>query len=193
MLNQLNRLMSHEHDKQPSAPLTLEAVIRRSKEHLQKHGTHLPMILIEGEQQSIAIGVGDMPNTASMRVRHLFVVGYAAAQQEAMPKHLNQLFFITEGWMSVSDDGTLPNAPPSEDPSRREVLLFHHLQLPDLQSQVATVEIFRDEQGQIIRLDEVAAQVHSDQQIQSPLLPAFAAGYQLGISGATEAGKDTKN
>ena len=53
--------------------------------------------------------------------------GYALAQSGEVGD-LRQVFFISEGWMIVGEEGKPPVSPrPSEDPKRMEVLVVSNL------------------------------------------------------------------
>lgn len=181
--------MNHERHNPPPEWRSFEDVVAHSKEHLLQHGTHLPMVIVDGERQSMVVGINDLPDTAAMRIQHLFVVGYAVAQADEANQHLKQLFLITEGWLSIGKAGNLPHLPPSEDPDRHEVLLIMHLRLKERQSRLAAVEILRDEQGNIHKLNDLKPPQLPDEPFESPLLLAFAAGYQAGRMGIDSEGE----
>jgi hypothetical protein len=90
-----------------------------------------------------------------------------------------QVFFITEGWLSFTDNGELQTRP-SEDPKRLEVLLIAGLYLLHAKHSLVILEMVRDKADQLIELREHRRLVE-DGRTDSPLLNAFVMGYTAGL------------
>ena len=87
-------------------PLTLEQIISNAKEIMFRDGNHVPMLIIEGGKSLVAGQIPDLPETHKKRVELMRSLGQAAAKSGRVDQ-LQQVFMVTEGWMSVArEDGT---------------------------------------------------------------------------------------
>jgi hypothetical protein len=160
---------------------SIQDVVQRAKEVLLKDGYHIPTVIAEGDKQAIITQIDKLAPTHNERTQQMFVLGFALARQADIGT-LEQAFLITEAWMSVAREGTLPEVMPSQDPERREILIIAQAVLDPPKTGAIVFEMKRDTEGNLIGVDE-ANQVlggkpeHSD----SPLLTAFIIGF-LGSS-----------
>ena len=93
---------------------------------------------------------------------------------------LQQVIFISEGWMSTGE-GPPPESRPSQDPARKEVLLVSNLTIRDHRSRMVIFKMVRDVEGELTELRDL--QLHGEYgegQAETPLLDAFADGFYIG-------------
>lgn len=102
---------------------TLESITQIAKRTLLRNGTHLPTVVVEGNKQSIGIYIDQFAPTHEERAYQLYLLGYALAQTKEVGV-LQQVFLISEGWMSVAAEGKPPQSPPSQDLQRKEALII---------------------------------------------------------------------
>ena len=174
--------MKDEREKSTKLPLTLHKVAESAKEILLAEGKYAPMLLVEGSKQTLAIDLEELPESMTKRARQLIVAGFAVARDYNLGE-LQQAFFVSEGWMSLPDEGIMLDVPPSQDPNRREVLMISHLKMPDFQMAANIIELLRDGNGILRELRDYRPPMGGEESIFNPLLLAFAAGYQAGTKG----------
>jgi len=162
---------SPEQEPQPSR-LSLEEVIRTAKEITLQDGGHVPTVLAEGGGVTIATQL-EFRGTHQERVATMHAAGFALGKSGQLSQ-LEQVFFISEGWMSRHQRGT-PPVPPSEDPHRIEVLLVSRLDVAQKRNELAVYEIVRQGEA-VVDLSHQGDLSSYD----SPLLKAFAVGFQMG-------------
>ena len=86
---------------------------------------------------------------------------------------IEQVFYVFQGWSSPA---RTPYIRPSLDPNRHEVLVISAL---DAKTNTQTLQMYaciRDTKQAVIDLKRVLPE---DAEAESPLLPAFLAGYRL--------------
>jgi acetolactate synthase regulatory subunit len=99
---------------------------------------------------------------------------------------LKQVFFISEGWMNMTQDGKQPEIRPSLDPQRTEVLLISQLNVINDLAKVVLLEMKRDTNGTLYALENVDGRLpEPESSVKSPLLEAFAIGF-LGFTHDTK-------
>jgi len=133
--------MNDERDNRP-ARMTLEEVARLAKASALEHGGHVAMVIAEGSNRSV---VGQLPELAAThegRARQMFGAGLALGQRGEVG-NLEQVFFVTEGWMS-GGEGRLPQIPPSQDPNRKEVLVVSNFTVQERTTRMVILEMIRD-------------------------------------------------
>jgi len=163
-------------------PLTLEKVVGIAQETLLQEGEHLPTLVVEGKQGTATVVLAEFGASTEERAAQLFRAGAMLSQREELGG-LQQVFLVTEAWMSAAREGKLPELPPSQDPERREVLIITHLDASQIeaQAQVAIREILRDESGELREL--APREEWEGAEVKSPLLAAFVLGYATGLQG----------
>ena len=169
--------MSKEQYHQP-ARLTLDDVARKAQEVLLEDGYHVPTLILERDGQATVTQVNPMAETSAARVEQLQRVGFMLAQQEdvVIPQ---QVFFITEGWMSMVDKDQKHPSRPSEDPHRKEVLLVTVLDMRERGSSTSVFEMSRDDEQRLSALHPL--QMGEDERMDSPLIEAFVQGFAMGL------------
>ena len=174
--------MSHEHDQRPD-PLTFEQIAESAKEHLLAKGSHPPLLVLEGDADTVGIEL-DFPKTSERRQELLYVVGLGVARTGVVGA-LRQVFLVSEAWMSTPDDLDSNFRPPAEDPQRREILLIMSRRPEASLMRVVALEMRRDSEGAVRELNEITPEVSDNTNAVSPLLNAFVAGYTQGRASLT--------
>ena len=173
--------MNKERENRPST-FTLEEVVRIAKEVALEHGGHVPTLIAEGNKRAFGGQIANLPETHEDRVRWMLSAGYALAQSGEVGD-LRQVFFISEGWMVVGDEGAPLASRPSLDPKRKEVLVISNLSTREQESQLVIFEMVRDVEGQLAELRDIQLPDENEEgHAETPLLDAFVDGFRMGVS-----------
>lgn len=159
--------------------LTLEDVVRSAQEMLLRQDNHPPTGLAEGSLQAVVFQFGEFGKTVMERARLMFEAGLGLAQSQQIGE-LRQVFFIMEGWMSGPGQGQRPILPPSQDPRRKEVLIISSFTVQSRRTRVVVFEVRRDKHRRVISPREFDPNISKDAAVESPLLAAFVAGFEVG-------------
>jgi hypothetical protein len=165
--------MHNEREPKPQ-PLTLEEVIRVAKENLIQYGNHVPTVIADGSNQPVIIQIQDIADTHEGRLQQMFTVGFIVAQSGEVGE-LEQVFLITEAWMSSAGPDDLPLIRPSQDPQRKEILLVSSINVPARKQRSAVVEMVRDQAGNIEALRDHP--FGEEEEGENKLFTAFVAGF----------------
>ena len=141
-------------------------------------GNHVPILIVEGSRGLAISQMRDVPDTHDERLLLMRSLGQAAATSRKLGL-LKQVFFISEGWMSLGDQGRPPELRPSEDPNRKEVLIISGLELKARQKSLKLFEMIRDPEQRVVDLAELIPPHDKDGRIEIPLLDAFVEGFRL--------------
>lgn len=158
--------------------LSFDEIVFNAKEIILKDGMHVPTIIVEGNKNLIAGQVRDMPYTHGERVELMRFLGQATARSGKI-QELRQVFMISEGWLSVPKDGETENLRPSQDPDRKEVLIVSGIKIQERKKQIKALEIVRDGDSRVSRLEEFLPDAKENETIDIPLLDAFVWGFQM--------------
>lgn len=161
---------------------SFEELTRIAREVTLSYGHHVPTLVVQGDKEPVVVQIPSLPPTHEQRLRMMFTAGSALAESGALTS-LEEVFFISEGWMSVAAEDGLPEVPPSQDPQRREVLIVSGLEVKTGQAGMTIFEMLRDEEGNLAELAEIEQQGREDTQVESPLLDAVVAGFQRTLRG----------
>lgn len=164
--------MPKENTSKP--PLPFREVIRVAREVTLRDGYHRPTVIVDGSLNTIATQIDQLAPTHEGRAQQMFLLGAILAEQEEFGV-LQQVFLITEAWMSVTTLENPVQARPSQDPNRKEILAVSRLQFEPLQTDIVVFEMQRNEKGNLVRLAQQAASEKVDS-AESPLLQALAIG-----------------
>ena len=96
---------------------------------------------------------------------------------------LEQVFFIAEGWFSITRADRSPVLPPTADPDRKEVLFISNLKVKEHQASLVIFEMVREDEALVELKPLEAASESQTHAVNAPLLDAFAAGFRRGASG----------
>lgn len=80
-------------------PITLEEIVSNAQEIMMRDGKHVPVLIMEADNKVMAGQILDMPPTHGERVELMHFLGQAAAKSGRV-NQLQQVFMVTEGWMS---------------------------------------------------------------------------------------------
>ena len=166
-------------NKNETHPESLDIITELAQTEALKHGGHVPTILVTGTEKGMVGQLPELPDTHEGRAQILFNAGYTLAQEGSLGLPI-QVFFISEAWLSLPEDGEL-KVRPSEDPNRIEILLIAGLHLLQQIHSFVAIEMIRDEAEQLIELREHSRHV-GEGRSYSPLLDAFLLGYHAGLS-----------
>ena len=161
------------------AAYTLNTVSKMAQEAALLKGYHVPLLLADGDLNALVLSLDELAESHQARAQQLFFIGMMMAQGGQVGV-LQQVFFVSEGWMSVAEDGKSIEQMPSQDPKRKEVLLVSQLQVEEKQTHINILEMKRDKKGKLRSL-EPFSQIVEQAEVQSPLLNAFALGF-LGLA-----------
>lgn len=159
-------------------PLTLEQIISNAKEIMLRDGNHVPMLIVEGRKSLVAGPIPDLPETHKERVELMRSLGQASAKSGRVD-HLQQVFMVSEGWMSVASEDQPVEIRPSQDPNKKEVLIISAIRMKERKKQMKVFEILRDSNEQVVDLQEfLPDEKKKDKSVEIPLLDAFVQGFQ---------------
>ena len=153
-----------------------EEIVANAKELVLESGHHLPVVIIEGSKNLIVSSFQDLPSTHGERMRMMRFVGQAAARSGQVG-HLEQVFMVSEGWMSMAHEDNPPKMRPSEDPNRKEVLIISGFDIQQRKKNLKLFEMVRDKNQHVIALPEILPPQTKDGKVEIPLLDAFAEGF----------------
>ncbi|SRR6266540_3853299 len=137
--------MSPERDQNR---VTLEEIISNAKEIMVRDGNHLPTLILEASKSLVVGKIPDLPPTHGERVELMRFLGQAAAKSGRVDQ-IQQIFMVTEGWMSVASEDKPPEIQPSQDPNRKEVLIITAIQIKERKKHMKVFEILRDSTKQV--------------------------------------------
>lgn len=147
-------------------------MVREAKEFVLKHGEHLTLLVASGEKGRLYIYLPDFPDEYAEKVHFLFNVGREAGATKS-PGRLNKVFLVMEAWQ-----GRNIHIRPSQDPNRIEVLIIGCLDMATKEQSATRLEYIRDANGILREIkDMVLPDGQTVAKAESPLLPAFVAGY----------------
>jgi hypothetical protein len=174
--------MSTERKEGKPGQFTFERVVSKAREFTLKEGGHIPVLIAQGRTGNVVMGMEIPPGFRGERFDLMFAAGMHVAKGDRVGQ-LEEVFFISEGWMSVAEEKP-PAAPPSQDPKRIEVLQITGIDITEGDHvQMQVLEMVRDRQGGLIDLAEFESlQADNEGRAESPLLSAFLDGYRKGIS-----------
>lgn len=161
--------------------MNITEIVQHAKDDLLKEGEHRPWMYVEFEEKELnLIAFADFPyETTLEKQKALFGLGRKLGT-ESPGKNICQIIFIVEAWMSsYRSDEKRKYVAPSKDPNRKEVLtvqvLDANLATRTITESVHIVDMLRDGSGELVdllhRKDEM-------QEVHSPLLTAFLAGFE---------------
>lgn len=122
--------------------IDFEEIVSIAKELVLRDGHHVPIIIVEDNRKLITGQISDMPATHGEKVELMRHLGQAAAKSGKV-EQLNQVFMVSEGWMSVAGEGNLSQMRPSKDPNRKEVLIISCINVMDRRKHLKLFEILR--------------------------------------------------
>jgi len=159
-------------------PITLEEVISNAKEIMLRDGNHVPVLIMEADNKLVAGQIPDLPPTHGERADLMRFLGQAAAKSGRV-NQLQQIFMVTEGWMSEASEDKPSELRPSDDPNKKEVLIISAIQMKERKKHLKVYEVFRDQHEQVIGIEEFSPEAKNEESVEVPLLDAFVQGFQF--------------
>ena len=152
--------------------------VKRPRRLRSKTGHHVPVLIVEGSR-GLAMGqMRDMPDTHGERLELMRSLGEAAARSGKLGR-LEQVFFVSEGWMSVANQGkaaglaAIPGSQSERSPDRLRAGTAGPAK------SLRIFEMIRNPQQQVVDLAELCPLTTKDGTIEIPLLDAFSQGFRL--------------
>ena len=136
-----------------------------------RDGECSPIVFARGTKGNVYMPLPEV-KTLPERVAIMNQAGKRMAE-DGMVGEIEQVIYVFQGWASPS---RTPFIRPSLDPNRNEVLVISAL---DAKTNTQTLQMYaciRDTKQAVIDLKRV---LPGDAEAESPLLPAFLAGYRL--------------
>jgi len=168
-------------NRQRPQPINFELVTQLAREVLLRDGFHAPTLIVDGSTNPVAIQIDQLAPTFEGRAHQMFVAGQSLAHTGSAGR-LRGVYFVSEAWLSLGQEGKLPRLRPSKDPKRIEVLMVSGLEINSRQVRLAIYEMLRDRAGQLREIRAWEYPDNPDDAADTPLLEAFLAGF-IGTSG----------
>lgn len=130
-----------------------EQIVERAKKLTLMDGGHVPILIAAGSRTRSIYNFSVMPDTHDERFLLMQSAGRYLAEHGKIGR-LRQVFFISEGWMSMASRDKPPQMRPSEDPSRKEVLIVSGLDIEGQKKYMQLFEMVRDQNKKIVELPE---------------------------------------
>jgi len=144
-----------------------------------RDGKHVPVLIMEASKNLVVGQIPDMPATHGERVELMRFLGQAAAKSGRVDQ-LQQVFMVSEGWMSMASEDKPAEIRPSQDPDRKEVLIISAMQMEERKKHLKVFEILRDSNEQVVGFEEfLPDEQKRDESVDIPLLEAFVQGFKL--------------
>jgi hypothetical protein len=158
--------------------ISFEDLAAHAKEITIQDGHHVPILIVEGSRRLAVSHIQEMPETHGERLQLMQLFGQAAAESGKFGR-LEQVFFVSEGWMSVAAQENPPGIRPSQDPERKEVLIVSGMAVKGRERYLRIFEMVRDPTQRVVDLAELLPPCDQDGTIEIPLLDAFAQGFRV--------------
>jgi hypothetical protein len=162
--------------KEPESDLDFIAQV--AKDTALQYGGHMASVFIKSMEGLAVTQLNELPSNHEGRRQAMFQAGFMLGADGKMGLPL-QVFFVTEGWLSLKNRGESLDVLPSQDPKRLEVLLIAGLEVLTKTHSLIILEMIREEE-QLVDLQEHSRQIGGE--VYSPLIEAFVAGYLMGMS-----------
>ena len=101
-------------------------------------------------------------------VKLMRFLGQADAKSGSVDQ-LQQIFMVSEGWMSVASEDKPAEIRPSQDPNRKEVLIVSAIQMKERKKYLKVFEILRDSTEQVVGLEEFLPEGKKEDSVEIPL------------------------
>ena len=171
--------MTPEREQREQDHISFEEVISNAKEIMLRDGQHVPVLIMEASNNIVVGQIPDMPATHGERMELMRFLGQAAVKSSRVDQ-LQQVFMVSEGWMSMASEAKQAELRPSQDPDRKEVLIISAIQMRERKKHLKLFEILRDSTEQVVGLEEILPdEEKKDESVEVPLLDAFVHGFQM--------------
>jgi hypothetical protein len=171
--------MTPEREGPEQNHISFEEVISNATEIMLRDGEHVPVVIMEASNNIVVGQIPEMPATHGERVELMRFLGQAAAKSGRVDQ-LQQVFMISEGWMSEPTKDKPTDMSPSQDPNRKEVLIISAIQKRKHEKRLKLFEILRGSNEKVVGLKEILPEEDKkDESVEIPLLEAFVHGFQI--------------
>src|SRR5712671_1657392 len=164
--------------------MQIDKIIQMAKDHILKHGEHLPEIIVEFATQEVHImGCPDITNSdESLEKQHRFFTAGRMLGEENPGKDIAHIAFAVEAWIGRRKrEEYTEDYLPSKDPNRKECLIVVVLDIvikedgnKYLEQHCYPFELIRDGSGKLVDLLPWNLEEGKG---HSKLLTAFLAGF----------------
>ena len=159
-------------EKGGATPINIpNEILTAAKDAMFRFGACTPIVFVRGTK-----GKSYMPLPEVETLAERVSIMTQAGKQMGLAGdagEIEQVFYVFQGWSSPA---RTPYIRPSRDPNRAEVLVLSAL---DAKTNTQTLQMYaciRDTKQAVIDLKRILPE---DAEADSPLLPAFLAGYRL--------------
>ncbi len=169
-------------------PLGIEEIAQIATEVALETGGHVPTLVVEGSKGSTVCYLEGFPYEQRGKRLLMAKTGFMVARKGVVG-FLEGVSLVSEAWLSVAEEGRLPDVPPSEDPNRREVLIVNRCDVKAKKMTSVLFEMLRDGEGSLVDLvrvdpeEEAGVRDQGKAETKSPLMDAFVEGFQRGMRG----------
>ena len=171
--------MTPEREQREPDHISFEEVISNATEIMLQDGQHVPVVIMDTNTNIFVGQIPNMPATHKERVELMSFLGEAAGKSGRVDQ-LQQVFMVSEGWLSIATENKQAELRPSQDPERKEVLIVSNIQIQEHKKRLKVFEILRNNDEQVVGLQEIMPDKDpQDQTVDIPLLDAFVQGFQM--------------
>ena len=149
----------------------MDSVVKRATQVMLKKGYHIPQVVVYGSQGNTIGLMPDFPAESEQKRELLMSLG-AQMRKANVLGDLEEVFLISEGWMSVQT-----KVAPSADPARKEVLMVFRQSVLEGKTEGKMFDIIRGADKQVTELKKAGIEGAYDS-VESPLLEAFLTGFR---------------
>lgn len=160
--------------------LTMESMTTMVKETALRSGGHAPTLFVEGSQETVIMIIEELEATHEGRLDQMRYAGWMTGSS-GIAGTLEQVFYVSEAWLSKRDKDREITLPPSQDPNRKEVMIISMLNTNQAKVDVRLMEMIRDENDALIALQPYQVPETEGISFDVPLLHAFLEGYVFGL------------
>lgn len=157
--------------------MSFEEFIPLAAEMLLSTGKVIPAVIMETNGELVVGQMPDMPAIHSERAELMRFFGEEAAKSGRI-EQLQQVFMVTEGWMSEGSGEESKDVRPSSDPDRKEVLVISAIQVKEQKKLLRILEIIRGNDKKVTGLREFLPDREEKGSVELPLLEAFVQAFQ---------------
>jgi hypothetical protein len=160
--------------------LTIEVLTEIASEAALSLGGHQPTIVVEGVDKTLVTKITELAESHEGRLFQMYSAGWIVAQSGQIGI-LEQVFLVTEAWLSLREPDHDPQLAPSEDSRRKEVLIISAYTINQDKVDIRIKEMIRDEDGTLSALQTIDFPNEEGMSYDAPLLTHFVLGYAMGL------------
>lgn len=157
----------------------LESILKISEKTIMESNNHIPQLFLVGSQGKIMAILAELPENSEAKHKLLFMAGYKMGvdpkANEALGE-LQELFFVSEAWVSIIPKGQQSTVQPRNDPEKKEYLIVSIKNLKKNTDSLVMREIIRNKEGKVVKLENDK----TSGEVKSFIIDQFIAGFQAG-------------